>query len=85
LVGRIGIDPMELLGPNEFEPGTAAPISGRYELHHMLGNRTGEYVDLVIGQALPPAPRGWFWSVSCRGSEARPPIWQSGAKREAVV
>jgi hypothetical protein len=84
-VFRIGIDPMELLGPNEFEPETAAPISGTYELHHMLGYRTGEYVDMVIGQALPPAPRGWFWSAICRVNEARPPIWQSGAKREAVV
>jgi hypothetical protein len=85
LVGRIGIDPMELLGPNEFEPGTAAPISGTYELHHMLGNRTGEYVDLVIGQALPPAPRGWFWSACCRVREAQPPIWQSGTKKEPVM
>jgi hypothetical protein len=76
---------MELLGPNEFEPGTAAPISDTYELHHFLGNRTGEYVDLVIGQALPPAPRGWFWSACGRVSDAGPPIWQSHTEREAVA
>ena len=44
------------------------------------GIGSAEYVDLVIGQALPPAPRGWFWSASFRVSEARPPIWQSGCE-----
>ena len=76
---------MELLGPNELEPGTAAPISGTYELHHMLGNRTGQYVDLVIGQALPPAPRGWFWSACCRVSEARTSDLAVGTAREGVA
>ena len=76
---------MELLGPNEFEPGTAAPISGTYELRHVLGKRTGQSVDLVIGQALPPAPRGWFWSACCRITEARPPIWQSRTEKPTVA
>ena len=76
---------MELLGPNEFEPGTAAPISGTYELHHVLGNKTGQCADLVVGQVLPAAPLGWFWSASRRASDAGPPIWQSGAEREAAA
>ena len=40
------IDPMEVLGPNVFEPGTAGPISGTYELHHVLGN-TDAMLDLA--------------------------------------
>ena len=82
---RMDFDSMELLGPNEFEPGTAAPISGTYELHHVLGNRIGQYVDLVIGQALPSAPRGWYWSACCRVSAAEPPIWQSHTETEVVA
>ena len=48
--------------PNEFEPGTAAPLSGRYELHHVLGGCTGLTVNAVAGEQLPTGPRGWFWS-----------------------
>jgi hypothetical protein len=75
---------MELLGPNEFEPGTAAPISGKYELQHLLGNRTGEYVDLAIGQALPQH-RVAGSGRPVAGSARLGLRFGSQARREAVV
>ena len=47
----------------EFQPETAVPVTGRYELYHVLGRRTGVCADFVVGQVLPAAPRGWFWSL----------------------
>jgi hypothetical protein len=47
---------------DEYEPGTAVPITGRYELCHVLGRRTGVIQELPLGEVLPAAPRGWFWT-----------------------
>jgi hypothetical protein len=55
-----------MLGPNEFEPGTAAPETGTYELRLLLGGRTGECIEIAVGRPLPAAPRGWFWSACHR-------------------
>src|SRR6476660_9352727 len=47
----------------EYEPGSAVPITGRYELCHVLGRRTGVIAELPLGEVLPAGPRGWFWSL----------------------
>ena len=47
----------------EYAPGTPVPITGRYELWHVLGRRTGVIADFPLGEVLPARPRGWFWSL----------------------
>jgi len=47
----------------EYAPGTPVPITGRYELCHVLGRRTGVIADFPLGEVLPAGPRGWFWSI----------------------
>jgi hypothetical protein len=60
-----------MFGLNEFEPGTAAPVAGTYELRHVLGKRTGLTVDLVAGEQLPSGPRAWFWSRAAKAARAK--------------
>ena len=47
----------------EYAPGTPVPITGHYELCHVLGRRTGVIADFPLGEVLPARPRGWFWSL----------------------
>lgn len=47
----------------EYAPGTTAPASGTYEQLNVLGAVTGVRLTIAKGQALPPAPRGFTWSV----------------------
>ena len=47
----------------EYAPVTPEPITGRYELCHVLGRRTGVIADFPLGEVLPAGPRGWFWSL----------------------
>ena len=48
----------------EYAPGTPAPKPGIYQQHNFLGSVTGVTVSIVNrGQKLPPAPRGFTWSV----------------------
>ena len=48
----------------EYAPGTPAPKPGIYEQRNVLGSVTGVRVSVVYrGQTLPPAPRGFTWSV----------------------
>jgi hypothetical protein len=47
----------------EYASGTPVPITGRYELCHVLGRRTGVIADCPLGEVLPAGPRGWFWSL----------------------
>lgn len=49
--------------PREYAPGAIAPVSGRYDQRNVLGSMTGVRITVVKGQTLPPAPRGFTWSV----------------------
>jgi hypothetical protein len=48
----------------EFPPGTTVPVTGGYELCHVLGRRTGVTGNFVQGQSLPDGPVGWFWTLA---------------------
>ena len=45
----------------EYDPGDAAPASGRYELLNIFGTATGEAVAAGEGERLPAVPRGYSW------------------------
>ena len=44
-----------------FEPGSIAPVTGLFELHHAFGFPTGVAEECVAGKALPSGPQGWLW------------------------
>jgi hypothetical protein len=45
----------------EHEPGTHAPITGRYEELNVFGSPTGKVEHVQEGEQLPHAPRGFSW------------------------
>lgn len=47
----------------ERQPGDPAPETGEYHLINVLGSHTGRSVALQQGQPLPPAPRGFWWTM----------------------
>jgi hypothetical protein len=71
-----GWHPVRMFNRGEYEPGSAAPIAGRYQLHHVLGQPTDVVCEVAAGQALAKGPRGWFWSLV----QASKPGVQAGDK-----
>jgi hypothetical protein len=45
----------------EHQPGTHAPVSGRYEELNVFGTPTGKIEHVREGEQLPHAPRGFSW------------------------
>jgi hypothetical protein len=41
--------------------GDSAPATGKYELLNLFGSRTGMTEQVVEGEPLPKAPRGYTW------------------------
>ena len=50
-----------------FAPGSMVPVTGRYELYHGFGFRTGLVVNCMAGQTLPSSPKGSSW-MFCSGA-----------------
>jgi len=45
----------------EHQPGTCAPITGRFEELNIFGSPTGKIEHVREGERLPPAPQGFSW------------------------
>jgi hypothetical protein len=45
----------------EQQPGTHAPVTGRYEELNIFGTRTGRIEHVREGERLPIGPRGFTW------------------------
>jgi hypothetical protein len=54
---------------NDYEPGTPAPLTGRYQRLTIAGVPAGMAIHLQQGDPLPELPRGFTWRFV-----ARPPI-----------
>src|SRR5262249_50754308 len=51
---------------NVCAPGTAAPVSGRYEELNVLGAASGVVIEVAEGDVLPKLPRGCTWRQAPR-------------------
>jgi len=51
-------------GFGDIPPGARAPVAGTYEQRNVLGSFTGHRVTVGQGETLPPAPRGFTWSLA---------------------
>ncbi len=53
----------ERMKVREYPPGARAPSAGIYEQLNVLGTPSGVRITVAQGDVLPPAPRGWTWSI----------------------
>jgi hypothetical protein len=53
--------PQEL---DHLKPGDPAPATGAYREQNVFGTPTGKRIDVIKGNLMPPAPRGFTWRLA---------------------
>ena len=50
-----------MIDPEEHQPSTHAPITGRFQELNIFGSPTGKIEHVQEGERFPRAPRGFSW------------------------
>jgi hypothetical protein len=61
-----------MLGEDDHPPGHPAPKAGVYRLLNVFGRAQERRVEVRLGQALPPAPRGYSWRLERETDDGAP-------------
>jgi hypothetical protein len=65
-------------------PLAEAYAAGHYDLHNATGSKSGLQLTCMLGEQLPYAPCGWFWSLADERSEAEKSQTMKVASVDAV-